>query len=94
MIDGLKLCPFCDGAAKIYHRKSGVMNEFYYVVTCLDCDAESALCETDDEAVEKWNTRASDADLSTIEAIDSAIDVKYAEINKLIERKHDLKVKE
>jgi len=72
-------CPFCGGTdIRVRH---GLVTCWKYV-QC-KCGAETASSE-EVVAIEAWNTRP-EPELATIEAIDSAIDVKYAEIERLVE---------
>ena len=50
----LKPCPYCGGKAGFatWILEGG---EREYSVMCDDCEAETPLCETKEEAAEKWN---------------------------------------
>lgn len=52
----LKHCPCCKGEAKLL--KTGHAPRVY----CTECRLNTGGCETEEEAVEKWNRRADDAD--------------------------------
>ena len=58
MSDYYKLlpCPFCGGEATVMLEQGSSGNKAYCCF-CLDCDAET-YGDTDDEAVQKWNSRA------------------------------------
>ena len=57
---GLKPCPFCGGKAELVEDVWSD-NEYCYV-TCVDCHAGTNACDTQDEAVAKWNSRVSEAE--------------------------------
>ena len=59
MSEALKPCPFCGGED---------LTEYDGYVTCDTCDTDGPLCDTRDEAIEKWNTRATLEQPSTAEA--------------------------
>lgn len=67
----LKPCPFCgfeqingdDGKALVYFTKPIADKEYKYC-ECHDCGARTADCDTQEDAIEAWNTRA---DLLTAE---------------------------
>ena len=52
----LKKCPFCWGEAKFYHLGGNKLE----MVVCTVCKAHSALCWSEEEAIEAWNRRAGD----------------------------------
>ena len=88
--DKLKPCPFCGGEAFSY--KVGL----HRTICCKSDKCSCAITrfnEREDVLIKAWNTRT-EPDLSTIEAVDSAIDAKYAEIEKLMEMWRNRKVKE
>jgi Lar family restriction alleviation protein len=64
--DELKACAHCGGRdIEILHNQDSVNeSSWYWIIGCVDCDAEFAACESEEEAVDKWNTR----DTSAIEA--------------------------
>lgn len=47
----LKKCPFCGGEAELY------MKEDVCFLCCSECDCQARQCETEEEAIEAWNTR-------------------------------------
>lgn len=54
----LKPCPFCGGEARIHFS---VWGDSYYA-KCCKCLAETKVHQTEAEAIEAWNRRASDAE--------------------------------
>jgi Lar family restriction alleviation protein len=52
-VEELKKCPFCGGEAKIYTMDSCKLE----MVVCIVCKAHSALCYSEEEAIEAWNRR-------------------------------------
>lgn len=55
----LKPCPFCGGEATLVED---IFNDrLYNYVICSndDCDANTGRCDTEDEAITKWNNRTS-----------------------------------
>lgn len=53
-MDNLKPCPFCGGEAAIIEAVDGVR----FVAGCLHCGIELPfLYDTNEEAIEAWNTR-------------------------------------
>ena len=57
MSDNLKPCPFCGGEATLV--EDIYADKLYYYVTCAtnNCDANTGRCDTEDEAITKWNNR-------------------------------------
>ena len=55
MID-LKRCPFCSGYAGIRRELFAGEIECFYV-SCRICGARGQICNTEEDAVKKWNTR-------------------------------------
>ena len=57
MITGYKLerCPFCKAPQAYLHLRKSVRD---IQVRCGKCGAEGPSAQTDEAAVEKWNTRA------------------------------------
>jgi len=47
----LKNCPFCNYQAEIISDSFGVM------ILCDNCKSSGGIWETEEEALEKWNTR-------------------------------------
>ena len=58
----LKCCPFCDGEARLYGNSKliGARLKHYQVAVCTndDCGCRTSPCETVEDAIYKWNTRA------------------------------------
>lgn len=59
MADKLKPCPFCGGEATLV--KDIYNDQLYNYVICSndDCNANTGRCDTEDEAITKWNNRPS-----------------------------------
>ena len=57
MTDKLLPCPFCGGEAKFLEDVWG--NDEYCYVICVNdnCNANTGRCDTEDEAIAKWNNR-------------------------------------
>lgn len=51
----LKPCPFCGGKAEVKNIR-GIC-----FVTCKRCAADCRICNTEKDAADAWNRRASDA---------------------------------
>ena len=51
----LKPCPFCGGEAHLEQYQDAP--EYFAIVRCSQCDIK-AVKDTDEEAIEAWNTRA------------------------------------
>ena len=78
MMTELKPCPFCNGHAKINtkHKSAGMDGSYVnWIIYCEKCGAmlsrpadgfygRKAL--TEDEAIESWNRRAMDGDMSKV----------------------------
>jgi Lar family restriction alleviation protein len=47
-------CPFCGGDA----QTDFIEHIFSYLIECYVCDAQGPICETKEEAIAAWNTRA------------------------------------
>lgn len=58
MMEKLKPCPFCNGNAKI-RREKYWQPKIARNVICTNCFANSGWFDTEDEAIEAWNRRAS-----------------------------------
>lgn len=56
MPDRLKPCPFC-GSDETYKTR---LDDFTYVIQCLECGASGPYKLNTDEAEEAWNRRAED----------------------------------
>ena len=58
MADKLELCPFCGGEATLVEDIYN--DQLYNYVICSndDCNANTGRCDTEDEAITKWNKRA------------------------------------
>lgn len=58
----LKCCPFCGGEARLYGNSKpiGARVKHYQVAVCTndDCGCRTSPCETVEDAIYKWNTRA------------------------------------
>ena len=48
----LKPCPFCGGEAELHG-----FHDLYWVVECVRCYASANDCDTEQDAIEAWNTR-------------------------------------
>ena len=57
MTNELKPCPFCGGKAE-YRAAKYVRTAFRHSVVCLDCFASIPPKDSEQEAIEAWNTRA------------------------------------
>lgn len=51
----LLTCPFCGGKARVYSDPGA---SYVMCATMLGCGAEGPIAETQDQAIEAWNTRA------------------------------------
>ena len=60
-MDELKPCPFCGGDAIIHNFKPVHEKRLWYI-SCHDCGIEQTNYLSEQEAIEAWNRRASDAD--------------------------------
>ena len=62
MKDKLKPCPFCGGEATLVEDIYN--DQLYNYVICSndDCNANTGRCDTEDEAITKWNKRVSEAE--------------------------------
>ena len=49
----LMLCPFCAGRAEVIPAEPNEVTR----VHCIDCDAEAAPGNNEEEAIDNWNTR-------------------------------------
>lgn len=54
----LKSCPFCGGEARVVKDGRWTDQSVIYAVVCGECHAMSRWCESEEEAIEAWNTRA------------------------------------
>ena len=63
----LKCCPFCGGEARLYGNSKpiGTRLKHYQVAVCTndDCGCRTSLCETVEDAIYKWNRRATKANI-------------------------------
>ena len=63
----LKCCPFCGGEARLYGNSKpiGTRLKHYQVAVCTndDCGCRTSLCETVEDAIYKWNRRATMANI-------------------------------
>lgn len=64
----LKPCPFCNSCAGegqlVAENKKDSLDArhgFWHIVRCWNCSAQSPLCESSEEAIEKWNNRPQEA---------------------------------
>lgn len=53
MSEGLKLCPFCGGNARL--NEDGRIEAF--MVSCVNCGGSSPYAETEEAAIAAWNRR-------------------------------------
>lgn len=62
MADKLLPCPLCGGEATLVEDIYN--DQLYYYVICSndDCNANTGRCNTEDEAITKWNRRVSEAE--------------------------------
>ena len=59
----LKKCPFCGGEVKIYSESVDAETEVYHF-ECNNCNSDTYFDFCDkEEAIEAWNTRATEAEL-------------------------------
>lgn len=59
MVEKLKPCPFCGGAAEM---QCGDGHDIWpYYVMCVECVAEADRCKRQEDAIAAWNHRAPDA---------------------------------
>lgn len=76
MAELIKLCPFCGGEAEVYegererniydsHTFGYVDTEYYtvYGVGCTACNSIMAEFSSEEEAIEAWNNRATEAEI-------------------------------
>ncbi len=58
----LRPCPFCGGDATLIEDIYN--DQLYNYVICSndDCNANTGRCDTEDEAITKWNKRVSEAE--------------------------------
>ena len=63
----LKCCPFCGGEARLYGNSKpiGARIKHYQVAVCTndDCGCRTSPCETVEDAIYKWNRRATMANI-------------------------------
>lgn len=78
MSEQLKPCPFCGG-----NNVELVNGDISFWINCVDCFTEGPLAEIEEQAKDKWNTRAStwhpirtEADLPKEEYISYLVQVK------------------
>lgn len=60
MANKIKRCPFCGGTAKVYKKKTLLLNDETkdcYQVYCTDCKCSSPYEATEQIAIEVWNKR-------------------------------------
>lgn len=53
-----KSCPFCRGESRVVKDGRWSDQSVIYAVMCCECHAMSRWCESEEEAIEVWNTRA------------------------------------
>lgn len=53
----LKPCPFCGGKAEIFRGTTYGLH-YLYEPRCIKCECALGLFDTEEQAVEAWNTRA------------------------------------
>lgn len=62
-MDKLKMCPFCGGEADCNNNSLMQGGKFKWSVECCGCGVITSAFNTEEEAIEAWNRRASDEKL-------------------------------
>lgn len=57
-MEELKPCPFCNGKSEIIDTGNHYPRTFYRIVCCSSCAVQGKFYDTEEEAIEAWNRRA------------------------------------
>jgi Lar family restriction alleviation protein len=76
MSEKLKPCPFCGGQADIIRSAN-----HWFFVRCPACEASKPGFETENDAVEAWNSRSSSAELDELDSANLVASLVQAKKN-------------
>lgn len=77
----LKPCPFCNSAPNPVPQNGDVLpggNGYFQTIWCERCDAEGGKRKTEADAIEAWNRRYPDPELSRLSALVAWQDIETA----------------